>query len=1262
MSTTKLFQLILSARSLFTRRIIPNALLLIILAPTAHAAELKVMKTGLGSGTVISSTAGINCGGDCDESYGSAVSVTLTATPDAGSVFLRWEGDGAGIANPTTVTMSADRSIRAVFDLTPSIPTLIDFTPEGIQTYLTANPIVNTPARFINALPRDHKQNWILMTRSESLQTGTAQYPRLLLPNANARIVFTVGLVTHSSYPGSHPNAIEYMQWDPVEKNFRFHEIILDSIPPMGTVPARSRSVSIDDNKCSKCHSTRNVLNRSSFPGTTGIPPGIIKAKNKPNWDSYDSWGGMMPFNRDRIYQGSVEAAAFRKLLNPWTWRANESVRSIIEQLELQPPGVPAAHVITRTSGGANDGHINFGFDVSPPVLTEPAPSDTGSAITTSYSFDGQAGTGAATSVIRGGSFVTLHHSNIPTSDEGRGVRFFDALGGAPGVPGNVNRERIVDELINHHFATGSMPIDIRPIALAISRGLVSVNAGMNTVVGTPPLMIDLGFFDARNGMRINDIVNDTRIRTQSVPLRKADIQKKNLDRTVDVYLLSSVLGGPANGLIQEYGGATSGAMDISMGRLRQEVFRRPNDLGSPDSTVMGGIYVDRELYTANTEKVALFRYFLEPLGVSVDKWSMGVRGRSRTYSFADVFGTYLDHFRVELSASLGNPTDIQVIAAVNSTLSSLPPVNAVPTYTDVQRIFNKSCIECHGGLGYPPYQNYGTSLDFSEDENPPVMVPPMVSPRLARSYEKAVASTTTDPNTSFLYNKITRVSEACPFGLMPCGGPALSKVDIETIRRWIVGPPSRPSTVGDPHIKTVDGINYDFQSAGEFVLLRDEYVEIQARQTAVETDVPVGPNPHTGLTSCVSVNSAVAVRVGRHRITYQPNISGRPDPEGLQLRVDGKLMKMNAHGIPLASGGRIMQTIAPGGIQIEGPGGTVIVITPGWWEHYQLWYLNIDVRQIRATQGLMGTIAPGNWLPALPDGTLLGPMPDDLQQRHDVLYGKFGNAWRVNDVTSLFDYAPGTSTKNFIIESWPGGNSDQACTLPPQPGAPQTKPPEKALTLVEAEECCSGIIDKDRRSNCVKDVMATGNRGFSKTYLLADQIDRNKYPTAPVLVFPEENKVAIVKPATFTWNQAIDADGDPLTYTHYVWPVDETPNHNHANPVLIQNSPSGKSNFCFLLVGLLGCLLFTSLIFWSIKKKPCIPVIGAIAILATVALAYYFSHCGMASKIDTRLVTKTVTNTVSELKSGKAYFWKVVAEDGKGGTVESETRRFEIK
>lgn len=41
---------------------------------------------------------------------------------------------------------------------------------------------------------------------------------------------------------------------------------------------------------------------------------------------------------------------------------------------------------------------------------------------------------------------------------------------------------------------------------------------------------------------------------------------------------------------------------------------------------------------------------------------------------------------------------------------------------------------------------------------------------------------------------------------------------------------------------------------------------------------------------------------------------------------------------------------------------------------------------------------------------------------------------------------------------------------------------------------------------------------------------------------------------------------------------------------------------------------------------------------------------------------TNTVSKTVSGLESGKAYFWKVIAEDDKGGSTESETRRFTTK
>ncbi len=1186
--------------------------------------------------------------------------------------------------------MSADRSVRAVFDLATPIPTLAGFTPTDIQNYLTANPIVNTPARFLKALPIEFKQNWLLMTRSESLQTGTAESPRLLLPSADARAVFTIGMVQHLSYPGSHPNAIEYMQWDPSDSNFRFHEIVLDSIPDMGeaftggtfSIPARSRGVSVDDAKCFKCHSTRNVFNTSPYPGTTGIPIGLVQWKNKPNWDTYDSWAGLMPFNRDRIYQGSVEAAAFRKLLNWWTWSANDSIREIIEQLALQPPGVPAADAITRTIGGANDGHVNFSFDGGL-VLSEPTPVGSVASVNTDYAFTGVAVTPSTTDgtpVIRGGSYVTLHHSATPGNVEGRAVQLFDLLGGADG---SLNQQRVADELINHRFATGSVPIDVRPIALAIARGWIA-RSGSTAISTIGPALTSgaLAFFNGRHGVaNFTALFNDTMSRAQSIPRRKADAQKKNFDRSTDEYL-SPFSGGSANGIIQQYGAATAAGTSTLISRLRQEVFRRPiesgigvGDTGSPAPT-MGGIYVDRELYSVNTEKVALFRYFLEPLGVSVDKWSMGVRGRSRTYTFADIFdlGTttdYLGKLRTELSASLvsdpfsglSDPNNgAQVITAVNTILSSLPGVSDCPTFTDVQRIFNKSCIECHGGLLYPPYRNTlpptlapNAHFDLSEDENPPITTG--MSPRLARSYGMAVARTSAGASgISSLYTRLISTSESCPFGLMPCGGPALSKVDIETIRRWIDCPTGAlPSTAGDTHIRTVNGVNYDFQAAGEFILLRDEYLEIQSRQTAVGTDGPLGPNPHTGLSTCVSVNTAVAIQIGTDRITYQPNLSGVPDPTGLQLRINGKLTPLPSPSIPLPSGGRLIKSSAPGGIQVEAPGGAVIVITPGFWDHYKLWYLNVDARNVRATMGLMGTISKDNWLPSLPDGTPMGPRPAGLVQRYQNLYDVFGNAWRVSEATSLFDYAPGTSTATFTVAYWPSGVSNQFCIPPPQPNM-INRDPQKRLPFAEAEQACKGIVDPDRRANCIQDVAATGEMGFAVTYLQADLIARNLTPQAPSLLSPVDfpsNK--LVRPVTFAWNRAIDENNDPINYKLNIWLAGETPNINNAQDV------SALGNLTISLKNGVAVIEWGGL---GDELQSARNLNGPWNSIANAASPHVVDTAGPSQFYRLKLGggQQQISTTVSALVSGRLYYWKVIAEDGKGGTVESETRAFEVE
>ena len=67
------------------------------------------------SGTVTSAPAGINCGGDCTESYPDNTVVTLTAHPGVKSYFVGWSEGCEGTNPTTTVTLDADKTCIATF-------------------------------------------------------------------------------------------------------------------------------------------------------------------------------------------------------------------------------------------------------------------------------------------------------------------------------------------------------------------------------------------------------------------------------------------------------------------------------------------------------------------------------------------------------------------------------------------------------------------------------------------------------------------------------------------------------------------------------------------------------------------------------------------------------------------------------------------------------------------------------------------------------------------------------------------------------------------------------------------------------------------------------------------------------------------------------------------------------------------------------------------------------------------------------------------
>jgi von Willebrand factor type D domain len=286
----------------------------------------------------------------------------------------------------------------------------------------------------------------------------------------------------------------------------------------------------------------------------------------------------------------------------------------------------------------------------------------------------------------------------------------------------------------------------------------------------------------------------------------------------------------------------------------------------------------------------------------------------------------------------------------------------------------------------------------------------------------------------------------------------------------------------GDPHLTTVDGVHYDFQSAGEFTALREDKLVLQTRQSPVPTATVPITNPYTGITHCVAIFTAVAAKLGSSRVTVQPSAGAEPDPNSMQVRVNGKVVTLGDAPLVLHAGGNekgafggTITKLPDGMFEIRDARGTQIVVTSAYWNARKVWYLNVNVYGTSAHQGTMGKLAERSWLPALPDGSSLGAKPASESDRYKALYEKFADAWRVTDATSLFDYEPGTNTATFTRDEWPR-NHPESCAIDGQTSA-------QAATEDVAQQACANVVNATRKADCVFDVMVTGNAGFGKSY-----------------------------------------------------------------------------------------------------------------------------------------------------------------------------------
>jgi hypothetical protein len=91
--------------------------------PPPPQRTLTVTLAGIGHGTVTGGQ--INCPGTCTQTAQGGSTVTLTATPSAGSMFNGWTGGGCIGTGPCTTTVSGNVTITATFS-----PTVKDTTAE----------------------------------------------------------------------------------------------------------------------------------------------------------------------------------------------------------------------------------------------------------------------------------------------------------------------------------------------------------------------------------------------------------------------------------------------------------------------------------------------------------------------------------------------------------------------------------------------------------------------------------------------------------------------------------------------------------------------------------------------------------------------------------------------------------------------------------------------------------------------------------------------------------------------------------------------------------------------------------------------------------------------------------------------------------------------------------------------------------------------------------------------------------------------------
>jgi hypothetical protein len=227
----------------------------------------------------------------------------------------------------------------------------------------------------------------------------------------------------------------------------------------------------------------------------------------------------------------------------------------------------------------------------------------------------------------------------------------------------------------------------------------------------------------------------------------------------------------------------------------------------------------------------------------------------------------------------------------------------------------------------------------------------------------------------------------------------------------------------GDPHLKSFDNATYSFQTVGEFDLSKssDGNFEIQARQKAQSDNF--------------SLNTAIAMNVFGDRLGFYAEDA--PSRNVSPLFLDGQPIQLQGRTYFLPHGGTIRLTGR--NYIVSWPSGETMILNNGGSGGMNFVNVTVTIFQCgsQTYSGLLGNAnnnmnddfngRNNNQTP--PSYQAFSTFGNPMMQQASILAEKeylaylsqnFAEDWRVNDMTTLFDYAAGTNTAYYTDRSFP--------------------------------------------------------------------------------------------------------------------------------------------------------------------------------------------------------------------------------------------------